>query len=92
MPNMVNLLKKNFRYGLWVFSMDGMFPRSDPLGCKGDDLVAAWHDFTVWHADRGAEIVFGSNLQFINFVALDNEKAGLEFVKVDGPYGSEGPG
>lgn len=55
--------------------------------------VARWHDFTAWYCDRGAEVVFGTNLQFHNFVMLDNEHAGMEMVKVDGGYGEDdGPG
>lgn len=46
--------------------------------------VAKWEDFTVWHCDRGAEVVFGSNLQFHNFVALNNKMAGIEMVKMEG--------
>ncbi|XP_068236296.1 fibrocystin-L-like [Palaemon carinicauda] len=79
------------RYGLWIFSMDGYFPKSGV--CSGSNLVAAWHDFTVWHCDRGAEVVLGGALQFHNFVALDNEHAGLEMVKVSGGFGeNNGPG
>ncbi|XP_066939677.1 fibrocystin-L-like [Macrobrachium rosenbergii] len=79
------------RYGLWIFSMDGYFPKTGV--CGGSNLVAAWHDFTVWHCDRGAEVVLGGALQFHNFVALDNEHAGLEMVKVSGGFGeNNGPG
>ncbi|XP_050685917.1 fibrocystin-L-like isoform X2 [Eriocheir sinensis] len=70
------------RYGLWVFSMDGYHPRAGT--CRGSDLVAKWEDFTVWHCDRGAEVVFGTNLQFHNFVALNNKMAGMEMVKMKG--------
>ncbi|XP_068231985.1 fibrocystin-L-like [Palaemon carinicauda] len=73
------------RYGLWVFSKDGYYPRSDT--CRGTAQVAAWHDFTSWRCERGAEIVKGSLLQFRNFVALDNEKAGLEMVHMTGSFG-----
>ncbi|XP_064089363.1 fibrocystin-L-like [Macrobrachium nipponense] len=79
------------RYGLWVFSMDGYFPKT--RACGGSDLVAKWHNFTVWRCDRGAEVVFGGNLQFHGFVTLDNEHAGLEMVKMQGNFGEDdGPG
>ncbi|XP_076030840.1 fibrocystin-L-like [Oratosquilla oratoria] len=78
------------RYGLWVFSMDGYYPRTGP--CWGSGLVAKWHNFTVWKTDRGAEVVIGGALQFHNFVTLDNENAGVEMVEVKGNFGSEGPG
>lgn len=55
--------------------------------------VAKWHSLTVWHCDRGAEVVFGGQLQFHDFVALDNQRAGMEMVKVSGGYGEDdGPG
>ncbi|XP_066939673.1 fibrocystin-L-like [Macrobrachium rosenbergii] len=79
------------RYGLWIFSMDGYFPKTGV--CGGNNLLAAWHDFTVWRCDRGAEVVFGGALQFHNFVALDNENAGIEMVQVSGGFGvTRGPG
>ncbi|XP_045124918.1 fibrocystin-L-like [Portunus trituberculatus] len=79
------------RYGLWVFSMDGYFPKS--RNCGGSDQVAKWESFTVWHCDRGAEVVLGGALQFHDFVALDNEHAGLEMVKMLGGFGEDdGPG
>ncbi|XP_068250285.1 fibrocystin-L-like [Palaemon carinicauda] len=79
------------RYGLWVFSMDGYFPKTGT--CRGNDLVAQWHDFTVWRCDRGAEVVFGGALQFHGFVTLDNEHAGMEMVKMVGNFGEDdGPG
>ena len=46
----------------------------------------------VWRTERGAEVVFSGPVQFKDFIMLDNEKAGLEFVEVDGGYGTEGPG
>lgn len=66
-----------------------MCPKKGPINhsiltfftCK---QVAKWEYFTSWHCERGAEIVFGTNLQFHNFVALNNERAGLEMVKMKG--------
>lgn len=47
----------------------------------------------MWRCDRGAEVVIGGSLQFHNFVALDNEHAGLEMVEVSGLFGVlDGPG
>ncbi|KAK7084669.1 Fibrocystin-L [Halocaridina rubra] len=78
------------RYGLWVFSVEGYFPKVN--GCSGNDLVAVWNDFTVWKCDRGAEAVVGGALQFNNFVALDNEAAGIEMVELSGGFGlDDGP-
>ncbi|KAK4312053.1 hypothetical protein Pmani_016482 [Petrolisthes manimaculis] len=79
------------RYGMWVFSMEGYFPKTRT--CSGSNLVAQWHGLTVWRCDRGAEVVFGGRLQFHDFVALDNLHAGMEMVKVSGNYGEDdGPG
>lgn len=37
--------------------------------------------------------MFGGQLQFHNFVALDNEFSGIEMVKMDGGFGLDnGPG
>ena len=81
------------RYGLWVFSMDGYFPKNNENGCGGGkDQTAVWRDFTVWNVDRGAEVVFGGNLQFDNFVGLDCENALFEMVKVNGQLNEDGPG
>ncbi|XP_063605340.1 fibrocystin-L-like [Penaeus indicus] len=79
------------RYGLWVFSMDGYFPKDN--GCWGNNVVAKWDGLTTWRNERGAEIVFGGQLQFHNFVALDNEFSGIEMVKMEGGFGMDnGPG
>ena len=57
-------------------------------------VTAKLMDFTAWNCERGAEIVFGGQIQFVNFTMLDNEKSGLDFVEVKGPLGdcNEGPG
>lgn len=55
--------------------------------------VAKWYSLTVWRCDRGAEVVFGGQLQFHDFISLDNQHAGMEMVKVSGGYGEDdGPG
>ena len=46
----------------------------------------------MWRCERGAEVVFSGPVQFKDFAMLDNEKAGMEFVEVDGAYGEGGPG
>ena len=33
------------------------------------------------------EIVFGGQIQFVNFVVLDNEKSGIDLIEVKGPKG-----
>ena len=89
-------------YGIWMFHMDGWFP-SDGTKDKGycnweNEIPAKLYDFTAWRNDRGAEIVFGGKIQFVNFVVLDNLNTGLEFVEVKGEFSSpekgceEGPG
>ncbi|XP_047483519.1 fibrocystin-L-like isoform X2 [Penaeus chinensis] len=79
------------RYGLWVFSNDGYFPKTDK--CGHEDTVARWENFTAWRCERGAEVGTGGALQFHNFVVLDNEKAGLEMIQVKGGFGmDDGPG
>ena len=35
---------------------------------------------------------FSGALRFENFTVVDNEMAGLEMVKVKGPFGHDGPG
>ncbi|XP_037775601.1 fibrocystin-L-like [Penaeus monodon] len=78
-------------YGLWVFSMDGYFPKDN--GCRGRNVLARWDGLTTWRNERGAEIVFGGQLQFHNFVALDNEFSGIEMVQMEGGFGMDnGPG
>lgn len=83
-------------YGLWIFSMAGYFPKDGtPEGgyCNGENYVPAVYErFTAWRCERGAEVVFSGPVQFKDFKVLDNEKAGLEFVEVDGGYGDQGPG
>ena len=83
-------------YGIWVFSMAGYLPMDGtPEGgyCDGSSFVPAkYENFLAWRCERGAEVVFGGPLQFHDFKMLDNEKAGMEFVEVDGGYGENGPG
>ncbi|XP_043232444.1 fibrocystin-L-like [Amphibalanus amphitrite] len=81
------------RYGLWVFSMDGYFPLSGGEDtCTGQPDVARFGQFLAWRCERGAEVVLGGALRFENFTVVDNEMAGLEMVKVKGPFGNDGPG
>ena len=83
-------------YGLWVFSMAGYMPMDGTPEngyCDGNNFVPArYENFTAWRCERGAEVVFGGPLQFHDFKMLDNEKAGMEWVEVDGGYGESGPG
>ena len=83
-------------YGIWVFSMAGYMPMDGTPEngyCDGTSFVPAkYENFLAWRCERGAEVVFGGPLQFHNFKMLDNEKAGMEFVEVDGGYGNDGPG
>ena len=83
-------------YGLWIFSMDGYFPKDGTREsgyCNGQNTVPAVYErLTAWRCERGAEVVFSGPVQFKDFIMLDNEKAGMEFVEVDGGYGEDGPG
>ena len=76
--------------------MDGYFPKDGDASngyCNGvNDVPAVFERLKVWRTERGAEVVFSGPVQFKDFIMLDNEKAGLEFVEVDGGYGTDGPG
>ena len=75
--------------------MAGYFPReSETNTCnrRGGKSTAVYEDFTAWHVDRGAEIVFGARVRFKNAKILDCATAGIEMVSVTGPLSDEGPG
>ena len=73
--------------------MDGYFPQND-----SGPTLATFIGFNAWNNERGAEVVFGGCIQFVNFVVFNNQITGIEFVDVscDGdnasPYGTKGPG
>lgn len=46
--------------------------------------VAKFEDFTAWHCERGSETVLGTNIQYINFIALNNQRSGMEMVQMSG--------
>lgn len=83
-------------YGIWIFSMAGYFPKDGTPEngyCDGvNDVTAVYERLTTWRCERGAEVVFSGPIQLKDFIAMDNEKAGLEFVEVSGDYGASGPG
>ena len=61
--------------------------------CNGQNHVqAVFESLTAWRCERGAEVVIGGNIQFKDFVVLDNEKAGIEIIEAEGGYGIGGPG
>ena len=76
--------------------MAGYFPKDGTREngfCDGQNSVPAkFERLKVWRCERGAEVVFSGPVQFHDFIMLDNEKAGMEFVEVEGGYGEDGPG
>ena len=48
-----------------------------------------WNDFLVWGAERGAEAVICSHCQFKNFIAMDNDFAGIEMTELSTKFGSD---
>ena len=84
-------------YGLWIHKYpEGYFPKDGDAAhgyCNGQNHVqAVFERLTAWRCERGAEVVIGGNIQFKDFIMLDNEKAGMEMVEADGGYGIDGPG
>ena len=66
------------RYGLWIF------PFYHPMkgsGC-GHTIAspAKFEALTSWNNMRGAEVVAGGAIRFVNNVVLDNDLAGIEVV------------
>ena len=71
-------------YGIWIFSKDGWYP-SDGTQDQGycnwnNETKATFEDVTTWRCKRGAEIVYANDVEWNNFISLDNEDAGLRFI------------
>uniref|UniRef100_A0A3Q2Z1Q4 PKHD1 like 1, tandem duplicate 1 n=1 Tax=Hippocampus comes TaxID=109280 RepID=A0A3Q2Z1Q4_HIPCM len=63
-------------FGLWIFQ--DFFPMKD--GDCGSTIPkpAKFHSLTTWNCEKGAEWVNVGAVQFVDFLAVNNEKAGLE--------------
>ena len=74
--------------------MDGYFPhtRTDQPCWNSAESTAIFGSLDAWNTERGAEVVFGGNIRFHNFTVADNDKSGIEFIKMKGPLNPTGPG
>lgn len=52
---------------------------------------AKFYTLLAYNNLKGFELTNGGAIQTINFTVLDNKEAGLEFTKVDAPWGESGP-
>ena len=78
-----------FRYGVWIFK--DYFPRRGG-GCGSRiSAPAKFHTLLAYNNLKGFELTNGGAIQTINFTVIDNSEAGLEFTKVAGPWGYDGP-
>ena len=69
-------------FGLWIYPFYTPVPNGD---CSLDDQVsyevAKFEKFQAWGCKRGAEGVFVTSIQWIDFIVADNTKAGLSFME-----------
>ncbi|CAG5096144.1 Oidioi.mRNA.OKI2018_I69.XSR.g14489.t2.cds [Oikopleura dioica] len=87
-----NVAHSNGLFGLWLYPIFTPVPGGD---CSLDPKMffepAKFRRFTAWGNKRGAEGVFVTATQFIDFIAADNKLADLSFMetKLD-VFGDEG--
>ncbi|CAH1775752.1 unnamed protein product [Owenia fusiformis] len=80
-------------FGLWIFSMPGYFPMKGPETCRSKiPTTARFNTLTAWRCEKGAEVVHGGNIRFVDFILADNEDAGMVWTELFGPWGQDGPG
>ena len=51
------------------------------IGAVPDDVPDDTYGLFTWNCERGAELVTGTSVQFHNFIATDNWKAGISFLE-----------
>lgn len=73
---------------MWIFK--DYFPARGG-GCSGTSEPATFYNFLAYNNLKGFEVTNGGAIQTVNFTVLDNSEAGLEFTKVAGPWGHQGP-
>ncbi|XP_011607160.2 fibrocystin-L isoform X2 [Takifugu rubripes] len=67
-------------FGLWIFQE--YYPMKNG-GCRSQiPEPAAFHSLTTWNCEKGAEWVNVGAVQFINFIMVNNEKAGIEAKRI----------
>ena len=74
---------------MWIFQ--DYFPKRGG-GC--DSTVsepAKFYTLLAYNNLKGFELTNGGAIQTINFTVIDNKEAGIEFTKVEAPWGEKGP-
>ncbi len=87
-----NVAHSNGLFGLWLYPIFTPVPGGDcALNEKMHSEPAMFRRFTAWGNKRGAEGVFVTATQFIDFISADNKLADLSFMetKLD-IYGEKG--
>uniref|UniRef100_G3NDK3 PKHD1 like 1 n=1 Tax=Gasterosteus aculeatus aculeatus TaxID=481459 RepID=G3NDK3_GASAC len=67
-------------FGLWIFA--DFFPMRDGGCLSATPEPAVFRSLTAWNCEKGAEWVNGGAVQFVDFTAVNNEKAGVEAKRV----------
>lgn len=69
-------------FGLWIYPFYTPVPNGDcSLDSKVSYQPAVFEKFTTWGCKRGAEGVFVTSIQWVDFISADHEKAGLSFME-----------
>ncbi|XP_057684607.1 fibrocystin-L-like [Corythoichthys intestinalis] len=63
-------------FGIWIFQ--DYFPMKDGECRSNTPEPAVFRGLTTWNCEKGAEWVNGGALQFVEFVMVNNEKAGID--------------
>ncbi|XP_022094388.1 fibrocystin-L-like [Acanthaster planci] len=75
-------------YGLWVFP--SYHPKKGG-GCDAtEDEPAKFYSLYAWETERGAEAVAVGAIQFHDFVVSDADMAGVEYQRINAPWGDGG--
>jgi hypothetical protein len=75
-------------FGLWIF--ESYFPRVGGLCGSQTPTPAVFEDFYAWNCDKGGESVNTGDVQFHNFILVNNRLAGYEQKKsLEGEFYTE---